>query len=358
MKPYITSALCMLIVIGCGGRQQKEEEVADEVRMQYHIEQNEVTVDTLCLRTFMRELVSNGRLVASKRSALAFPVSGILTDINAVNGSRLRAGEIIAVVDTTEYAEQLHRAELSLERARLDFYDRLVGLDYPAGDTVSPPAEVLRLARIKSNYADAEAAYRTARRNVEHCFLRAPFSGKIADIKQQTYERPSGDFCTLIDDSRFNVRFSVLESEYPLLHTGQEVIVSPYADMRKQVRGRIAAINPTIDSNGQVSVDAEVANDGTLTDGMNVQVLVREQVPDQLVVPKSAVVIRDNLEVLFRYRDGKAVWTYVHTSLANSREYVVAPNTDRGADLSVGDVVITSGNLNLADNSEVTVIER
>lgn len=358
MNRYITSALGMLILLGCGGRQQQEKKEADESRMQYHIEQNEVTVDTLRLRTFMRELVSNGRLVASKRSALTFPISGVLTAVNTANGNRVRAGETIAVIDTTEYAEQLHRAELSLERARLDFYDRLVGLDYPAGDTVSPPAEVLRLARIRSNYADAEAAYRTARRNVEHCFLRAPFAGKIADIKQQAYERPNGDFCTLIDDSRFNVRFTVLESEYPLLHTGQAVIVSPYSDLHKQVRGRIAAINPTIDTNGQVAVDAEVANDGTLTDGMNVRVLIREQVPDQLVVPKSAVVIRDNLEVLFLYRDGKAVWTYVHTSLANSREYVVAPNVDRGAELAVGDVVITSGNLNLADNSEVTVIDR
>ncbi len=347
----------MLLILGCGGKRQKEDEAA-ESRMQYQIEQNEVTIDTLHLRTFMRELVSNGRLVASKRSALAFPVSGILTAVNAANGSRLRAGDIIAVIDTTEYAEQLHRAELSLERARLDFYDRLVGLDYPVGDTVSPPAEVLRLARIRSNYADTEAAYRTAKRNVEHCFLRAPFAGKIADIKQQTYERPNGDFCTLIDDSRFNVRFSVLESEYPLLHKGQEVIVSPYADMRKQVRGRIVAINPTIDVNGQVSVDAELVNDGTLADGMNVQVLVREQVSDQLVVPKSAVVIRDNMEVLFRYSDGKAVWTYVHTLLANSREYVVAPNIDRGAELAAGDLIIISGNLNLADNSEVTVIDR
>ena len=64
------------------------------------------------------------------------------------------------------------------------------------------------------------------------------------------------------------------------------------------------------------------------------------------------------MEVLFRYSDGKAVWTYVHTLLANSREYVVAPNIDRGAELAAGDLIIISGNLNLADNSEVTVIDR
>ena len=67
--------------------------------------------------------------------------------------------------------------------------------------------------------------------------------------------------------------------------------------------------------------------------------------------------IRDNLEVLFRYEDGRARWTYVHTSLANSKEYVVEANKERGAELNVGDVVITTGNLNLADGSEVTLIK-
>ena len=164
-----------------------------------------------------------------------------------------------------------------------------------------------------------------------------------------------GEFCTLLDDSRLDVRFSVLESEYGLLRPGQEIGVSPFADLRKEVKGRITAINPSIDVHGQVQVDAEVVNDGTLADGMNVRVAVRQKVPGQLVVPKSAVVIRDNLEVLFRYKDGRAQWTYVHTSLANSREYVVEANLDRGAELNPGDLVIVSGNLNLADGSEVSL---
>ena len=138
---------------------------------------------------------------------------------------------------------------------------------------------------------------------------------------------------------------------------GQEVTITPFADLRKEVKGRIIAINPSIDEHGQVQVDAEVANDGTLTDGMNVRVAVRQKIAGQLVVPKSAVVIRDNLEVLFRYKEGRAQWTYVHTSLANSREYVVEANRDRSAELDPGDLIIVSGNLNLADGSEVTLTD-
>ena len=340
------------LAAGCGHTERPAAEDAAD-RMQHRVERNEVTVDTLVRRDFTRELISNGRLAAARRAVLPFRVAGTIASVDVRNGDRVGAGACIARLDTTDVALQLRRALLTRERARLEFHDVLVGLGYPLGDTLAPPAEVVRLARIRSGYADAEAAVESARRDLNHCLLRAPFAGKVADIARQAYERAEGDFCTLLDDSRLRVRFPALESEYGLLRPGMEVTVSPFADPRREVRGRITAVNPTVDARGQVQVDAEVANDGSLADGMNVRVAVRERVPGQLVVPKSAVVIRDNLEVLFRCKEGRAVWTYVHTSLANSREYVVEPNTERGAELNPGDLVIVTGNLNLADGSNV-----
>lgn len=354
MKQYTLWMLCAVLLGSCG-KTKKEKTDASADRMQHRIEYNQVTVDTLQRRDFQRELISNGRLIASRRSTLSFPVAGVIAAIDAKNGIRVAQGSRIALLDTTEYALQAYKAQLALDKARLSFFDVLVGQGYPLGDTVTPPAEVVQLARIRSGYADATASLRSALRSLEQCSLRAPFAGKVADVGQQVYEKSKGEFCTLLDDSRFNVRFTVLESEYGLLRPGMEVAVSPFADLRKEVRGHILAVNPSIDEHGQVQVDAEVANDGSLADGMNVRVAVRQRVPGLLVVPKNAVVIRDNLEVLFRYKDGKAQWTYVHTSLANSREYVVEANTNRGAELNPGDLVIVTGNLNLADGSEVTL---
>lgn len=356
MKSRCFIIVAMVVVVGCKQTTKQEESKADN-RMAHRIEHNEVTVDTVRRKPFMRELVSNGKLEASKRSDLSFEVSGVLTNVGVLNGVKVSHGGAIATVDTMEYALALERAVMTVEKSRLAFLDELVKLGHPLGDTITPPDDVIRMARIRSGYADALASLTTARRNLHNCTLRAPFTGKVADIKQQQYERASGVFCTLLDDSRLNVRFTVLESEYSFLSVGQEVSISPYADLKKEIKGKISAINPTIDSHGQMQIDATIINDGSLTDGMNVKVFVRKAVPDQVVVPKSAVVIRDNLEVLFRYEDGRARWTYVHTSFSNSKEYVVEPNKERGAELNVGDVVITTGNLNLADGSEVTLIK-
>ena len=135
----------------------------------------------------------------------------------------------------------------------------------------------------------------------------------------------------------------------------QQVLVSPFVDNDVELKGSIISINPTVDQNGQIAVTAQVPGSDDLMDGMNVRITVENSIPDQLVVPKSAVVIRDNMDVLFRYKDGKSLWTYVNVLMSNTTEHVVEANKDRGADLELGDLIITSGNLNLGDEAPVVL---
>ena len=317
-RTFAAGLFAAVLLGGCGPKNNAPESDDSDNRIRHRIEYNAVRIDTLRRGDFTYELISNGRLEAAQRSELRFQTQGVIARIDAANGTRIAHGGVIARLDTVQPALQLRRARLTLEKARMEFLDQLVGQGYPLGDTLTPPV------------------------------------GKVADIVRRVHETPDGSFCTLLDDSRLRVRFTVLESEVGRLHVGQAVGVSPYADADREISGHIVTINPTINDNGQVAVEAEVRNDGTLLDGMNVRVAVRERIAGKLVVPKSAVVIRDNEEVLFRYRDSKALWTYVRTSLANSREYVVEANRNRGAELAPGDLIIVSGNLNLADGSEVT----
>jgi hypothetical protein len=87
-----------------------------------------------------------------------------------------------------------------------------------------------------------------------------------------------------------------------------------------------------------------------------VRVLVEKDVPNQYVVPKSAVVLRDNFEVLFKIVNGKAYWNYVKVVYENSSSYAVIPHPDKNtASLAPGDTIIVSGNLNLAHESVVEI---
>ena len=349
------AALLLVIAGGCRGGEENTGDVRDG-RLQYEAERNEVEVMTLERTVFTRQLISNGRLSARARSSLAFRGTGMIEQVNARNGETVRAGTVIAALDRTDKAIALKSARIAMDKAGLDLYDVLAGQGYMTRDTSSVPASVMKMARMRSGYDAALNSLHQAEYDYSGTVLTAPFTGKVADIKLGNFEQASSEpFCTLIDDSSFDVDFTVLESEYGFLEEGLKVKVTPFSGGSGHLYGTLTCINPTVDKNGQVAVTATVENDGTLIDGMNVKVTVEKDVPGQLVVPKSAVVIRDNLEVLFRHKDGKALWTYVHTLMSSGDSYVVVPNTDRGAELSEGDQVIISGNLNLADGSSVEV---
>ena len=344
-------ALAALTAVGCksGGSSLKEG------KLEYAPEVNTVDVMTLKKTDFPRQLLSNGKLAASSRAQLKFGTTGSVKVLNVRNGQRVREGQVIAELDRPDLQLAVESSRLSLEKARLDFYDILAGQGYAARDTASVPADVLEMAKIRSGYETAANALERAQFDLSGTVLKAPFSGTVADLKVKRFdEAPSDVFCTMLDDSSMDVDFTVMESEYPFLSEGLTVKVVPFADASKAFSGRITGVNPTVDKDGQIAVRASVSGAPSLLDGMNVKVTVERTVPGLLVVPRSAVVIRDNMDVLFTYQpDGTARWVYVNVLASNRDSFAVEANRDRGARLEEGDRVIISSNLNLADGSEV-----
>lgn len=348
---YVAAVIFLLCSCNRGGGNVTDR----DGKLQYVPQENEVTVVTLKKEVFCRHILSNGKLSAALKASLVFGTPGVVGFVNVRDGQAVRKGETLAGLDKEDLLLSLRSAELSLRKAELDLYDVLAGQGYAAGDTASVPKAVLEMAKMRSGYLSAMNELEKARRNEAQAVLAAPFSGKVADVRFRRWDQASVSepFCTIVDDSTLDVDFTVLESDYGSISAGLPVKVTPYGRQGKAYAGRITGINPVVDKNGQAAVRAQVAGDGSLVDGMNVKVVIEKSLEDMLVVPKSAVVIRDNLDVLFRYRDGKAEWVYVNILHSNSDSYAVEANSDRGAELREGDMVIVSGNLNLADGSSV-----
>ncbi len=84
---------------------------------------------------------------------------------------------------------------------------------------------------------------------------------------------------------------------------------------------------------------------------MNVKMSVKRDLENALVVPKSAVVLRTGKQVVFVHSNGKALWNYVTTGLENMNEYIITDGLTEGME------VIYDGNVNLAHESPVTVVD-
>jgi len=344
-KPFITfSLLCLLGSCSCSSMKETDSRISDVDKVA------EVTVIQLKLSVFNHEIVSNGRLTAREKVDVNFQSPGLISEIFVKNGQRVAKGQRIATLDTYKLANQLEKDRHAVASARLEMQDVLIGQGYDPELSEKVPDEVMRLARLRSGLQQAELTLAATQKDLQDATLVAPVSGVIANLSAKPHNMSSSTpICRIINDSGMDVEFSVLESELPMVKPGDNVSVAPFSDTRSH-SGRITEINPMVDENGMVKVWASVNGGNGLIDGMNVRVSVMRQVGEALVVPKSSVVLRSGRQVVFTLDGNKAMWNYVTTGLENLNEYTVTDG------LTSGMTVITSGNVNLAHEAPVKVV--
>lgn len=351
-----------ILLLGCLGLgsmmlscRQKAEEKSDDLE-KHEQTMSETYVDTMTLHVtpFDKQIVCNGRLRAKAKSDLTFLSQGVTTEIFVHEGQRVTKGTLIASLDKRERTREVEKAEHEVYRAKVELTDKLIGLGYDA-DMKDVPADVMQRAEVTSGYYSAKYQLQSARTALEECNLYAPFSGRIANLEARTYQR-ADKVCTLVDDSQFEVEFKILEAELEHIGKGQKVKVSSFVEDSVTYEGIITEINPLVDDKGLIKIMARMANKGDeLMDGMNVRVVVEQRVQNMFVVPKDAVVERDGYHVIFRYEDGRAVWTYVDIVYSNINSFAITGCQRKETTIHEGDIVITSGNLNLADGTEVKI---
>ena len=360
MKRSLILLLSVSLIAGCKQREGSGEEESGAAKTEFVREKN--MVDTMVLKKgdFYKQIISNGKLRAVQKSELSLHTSGVVEEVFFKNGDRVNAGEVIARLDPKQALYKIRMAQERLEKSELDLANELLGYGY-GKDTANVPKNMLRIIKIRTGYSTSLNELSQAREDLENLSLKAPFAGKLANFSAKPFEQVSGIVCLLIDDSRFEVEFPLLEGEIKYVKPGSRIRLSSYNEPEKFYNGTVTQINPLVDEKGQIKVLAVVDNTlGRLMEGMNVKVFLENLVRDRLVVPKSAVVMRDNFDVLFRVdpATGRAMWTYVTIEMSNSDSHSVVANKEKNAELNPGDVVIISGNLNLAEGSNVEIKKR
>lgn len=351
----------LLLCTSCGGGEKGEELIGESLRdsiMTVNPHAGE-PIETMVLKkqTFNRELAGNGKVSALRSSELRFQTGEQIAHVWVKNGDRVRAGQKLAQLDLFRLERAFAQAKDNLAQSKLELQDVLIGRGYSLDSQNQVPDEEMELAKVKSGYNRALIAYQLAEEELRKATLYAPFDGVIANLNTKEMNlAPTGDpFCLVLNDKQVEIQFSVLESELPSVKRGCKVSVTPFANgtVSEPLYGTVTEINPYVESNGMVKVKSVIPNNGTLLEGMNVNILLKSPISQSLVIPKSAVVMRSGKPVVFTIVKGKAQWNYVQILTESSDSCVVASRSKEYEGLSVGDTVIVKGNLNLAHESEI-----
>ena len=342
----------LLVFTGACSSKPKEAK-AEQVQTKLAEEQTQVKAMKLVRTAFAREILANGTVAAVRKADLYFQTNEVVTTIFVKNGDRVLKGQKIASLDLFKLNNALQQASDNWEKSKLELQNVLIGQGYSVQDSTKIPKEVMRIAKTRSNYEQNRIQHELSAYNLKNAVLYAPFNGVVANLLSKEHNQPTGGqpFCTIVDNASPEVIFQVLENELPMISLGDKVVVSPFSVANYSGLGKITEINPVVDKNGMVRVKASIQASNKLVDGMNVNVRVQKTLPNQLVIPKKALVLRTNRQVVFTLHNGMSLWNYVKIGLENATGFIITEG------LTEGDSVIYDGNINLAHEAPVSVIK-
>jgi len=338
-------------------------------------------------------LTANGYVVARERASVSTEVAGRLERLFVEEGSRVKKGQVLGVLQNLDQHSALESAraalasaeahqaeaaatarEAALARGRLDQLHAKGLVSQAEVDRAVAADEVAR-ARVQSAVAEtnsAKARARSAQVEYEKTFVRAPFSGaelrKEAEVGEIVSPIPSsggltrGAIVTMANLATLEVEADVNEGYVSRVREGMraEITLDAYPDER--FAGHVRQIVPTADRQ-KATVLVKVAFDRLdprVLPEMGVKATFLADAPGRdtaagtpltavVAIPSKAVREAEGRAVVYVVERGRAVMRGVSPRpLAGDRVAV-------SAGVAPGEMVIVEAPATLADKSRVRV---
>ncbi|HBK42892.1 MULTISPECIES: efflux RND transporter periplasmic adaptor subunit [unclassified Polynucleobacter] len=286
---------------------------------------NMITEGEVHTGSFVEELRASGRVDFNEMflSRIGANVTGRVSDILAVPGQKVKQGDILAKITSTE----LTQSQLSFLKAKSA--SQLA--DQAANRArILYKEDVIALAELQKREAEASSAkaeYRAANDQLRVQGMDQPSIDRlaksgviestnnvIASIPGEIVERkinkgqvvqPADALFTVADLNTLWAVSEIPESNSYLIHKGQKVSLIIPALRNAEIEGVVAHVDSIVNTQTRtVVVRMEVPNkDGLIKPGMLATMMIESQPTEKLLVPTSAVIREDNKDYVFVKED-------------------------------------------------------
>lgn len=285
-----------------------------------------------------------GTVRAKLRSVIEAKVSGKIERLLVVPGQQVKAGELLAVVDSREVQARYDQAVALKQQAEADL-KRLTSL---------LEQKVLSQAEFDNAQARARvtiASVTEAETMLSYTKVTAPFAGVItrkhADVGDLA--TPGKPLLDMEDSTALRLEADVPEAVVGKLTLGDKLPVD-ISVLENELQGVVSEIAPAADPNSRTFlVKLDLSNVAGLRAGQFGRVSMPVGKTSALRVPVSAVIQRGQMEIVFVVNDGKAQLRLVKTGkrIDNEAELV--------SGVSAGEKIVADNVAGLIDGQPVTV---
>jgi membrane fusion protein (multidrug efflux system) len=355
-RMFVMLTVTMVIVAGLGFAKFQQIQTAMAQGAAFQQPPEAVTTVVAAEEAWPATLNVIGTMAAVQGVTVSADLPGTVERILFESGQAVRAGEVLAVLDTRQEQAQLAGIEAQHELAKLTF-DRMQGL---LNERVISRAE---FDRATADYQQSDARAGEIRAVIQRKTIRAPFSGILGlrQVNLGQYLAGGDPLVTLQSLNPIYVNFGVPQQAAAQVPVGRAVRISAGEGTTASWNGRVTALDSLVDeATRNIQVQATLSNpDGVLRPGMFVQAEVTLG-PSRpvLALPASAISYAPYGDSVFIVGDMKdeAGKTY-----RGVRQQFVKLGPARGDQIAVlsgikpGDEVVTSGVFKLRNGAAVQI---
>lgn len=346
-------SLAVLLGSGCGGGGGKEPASDSASVAQGKGPKREEQAVPVATALAVRQAVTasysgTAPLEARGEAQVVAKTSGVLLRLQAEEGDRVRAGQVLARIDPERPRLELQRNEAMLRKLEAD-YRRAQELF----ERKLLAAEAHE--RLRFDLDTQRAAYEMARLELSYTEIVAPIDGVIAQrmAKEGNLIQINQTMFRVVDTSRLEAVLNVPERELATLKAGQPVALRVDAAPGTAFEGSIDRVSPVVDAaSGTFRVVAAFSDaSGVLKPGMFGRIeVVYDERAQALTVPREALIEGEGVPAVFLVRDGRAVRTTVELG------HISGSLAEIRGGLSEGDRVVTTGKVTLRDGALLQLI--
>lgn len=305
-------------------------------------------------------------------------ISGFITQVCVQQGQAVKAGQLLFVIDNVTYQAAVRQARASVASARSQLSTAL--LSYQNNQKLFDKKIIgqFELDNSKNNYLtakasleQAQAAFVSAKQNLEFCYVTSPASGFIGDLPYKKGALVSSSsaqpLTTVSNTSTMEIYFSMAEKdvlEMTKAAGGINAAIKDYPAVKLQMAdgsiyshpGRVTKVSGIIDATtGAISMIAQFPNPQHLLKSGGAGQIVVPNVANnsnQIIIPQEATSqVQDKIFVYIVGNDNKVKYTEITVNPQNDGNNFVVTSG-----LHVGDRIVTQGLSKLTDGQKITPI--